>query len=468
MKIKALVLSFLVALLLLGTVVCAAEPDSSLAVNASCMLANSSTLTFQANLKEVPASSDGMVSIYELACFEYDVTPGKTPVATVPANQDISATIPYSGSMLYSKFVLAMNYNGSIVMLSKPQYISNPEMVATNTRPRSSHTFKETQAHDFANLYVGTTTYLARDLRRVTQVMSNGQNPNTTNPMAFILDSHPQNAQAYMLNAANAAGVNYLAETLHKFASNSKSEDWIIGNEVNVRKWNYVAYTDWDTYMREYEQVFRVCYNAIKSANANARVFICIDQNWDRNRAASHAEYYEYMDGKDFLEKFANDISATGNIDWGVAQHPYPVPLTYAKFWDMSGCPDGSYMANQVNSGKMLTFQNLSVLTGFMQQSQMLSPTGSVRHILLSEIGITDAQGADIQAAALCASYVAASTNPLIDGIIYLNANSGSVNTTLTGQAQAVFESMDGANAAAQYEWAKSIIGISDWSQIIK
>ena len=65
------------------------------------------------------------------------------------------------------------------------------------------------------------------------------------------------------------------------YTANSKGgENWIIGNEVNVRTWNYMAWTDWENYIREYAQAFRVAYNAIMSTNANARVYVCIDQYW--------------------------------------------------------------------------------------------------------------------------------------------------------------------------------------------
>lgn len=79
-------------------------------------------------------------------------------------------------------------------------------------------------------------------------------------------------------------GVRTLAANMEYYAANSKGgENWIIGNEVNTRTWNYMAWTDWDTYIKEYTQAFRVMYNAIMSTNANARVYVCLDQIWDRN-----------------------------------------------------------------------------------------------------------------------------------------------------------------------------------------
>ena len=236
-----------------------------------------------------------------------------------------------------------------------------------------------------------------------------------------------------------------------------------------MRTWNYMMWTDWDMYVREYAQAFRVSYNAIKSQNANARVFICIDQNWDRNRRAGHKEYYEYMDGKDFLARFNALIASEGNIDWGVAQHPYPVPLTYAKFWDMSECRNGAYMAEQIASGKMVSFQNLSLFTDYLQRPEMLSPSGNVRHVILSEIGIVNAQGPEVQAATIFAAYMAAKRNPFVEEIIYLLALSEpTIDTRLSGQSQVVYDSLGTVNETVYDAWAKAVIGISDWSQIIR
>ena len=72
-----------------------------------------------------------------------------------------------------------------------------------------------------------------------------------------------------------------------------------------------------------------------------------------------------------------------------------------------------------------------------------------------------------VQAAALCASYVAAATNPYVEQIIYLNANHGNFDTTLLPAAQDMFNNMDGANAQAYMNQALQIMGVSDFSQVV-
>ena len=448
--------------------------NQAFAVAAQSILLDKKTISYTATLPEIPVSDDGIVYLYEMQPFEYAVAPTAVPAASAPASLTPAFTVPYTETRLYTKLGLAVKSGGQNVLIANPQYIANPELLAAHTKARQVRALKSEQGKEFCNLYLTENTAGVMAGRYTTaQVMNTGSNQALTNPYSraalMPTDPRPVTPRHYMLNASEPAGINAIASELSKVAANSTIENFIIGNEVNVRTWNYMIWTDWDSYIREYAQAFRVAYNAVKSQNANAHVFICIDQNWDRNRPVGHAEYYEFIDGKDFLAKFNALIASEGNIDWGVAQHPYPVPLTYAKFWDMSGCPSGSYMAAQVSSGKMMTFQNLTLLTNALQSPEMLSPSGAVRHVILSEIGLTNAQGTEVQAAALYASYVAAKSNPFVEEIIYLlSFSEPQVDTRLSGQSQLVYDSLGTANEAVYDAWAKAYIGISDWSQVIR
>mgnify|MGYP001026844952 FL=1 len=468
-------LVFVLLIMMVGIQANAAKAlNQAFATSARSVLLDKATISYTASLPELPASDDGVLYLFEMQPYEYAVSPAAVPVASAPASLTPTFTVPYTGARLYTKFGLAVKSGGQNVLIANPQYIANPELLATHTKPRQTRALKSEQGKDFCNLYMSNNlSGVIAGKYTTAQVMNEGKNQAVTNPYAraaiLPTDTRPVTPRYYMLNASEPAGITTIANDLANCAANSTVENFIIGNEVNVRTWNYMIWTDWDSYIREYAQVFRVAYNAIKSQNANARVFVCIDQNWDRNRPVGHAEYYEYIDGKDFLAKFNALIAGEGNIDWGVAQHPYPVPLTYAKFWDMSGCPDGGYMAAQVSSGKMMTFQNLSLLTNYLQSPEMLSPAGTVRHVILSEIGLTNAQGNEVQAAALYTSYVAAKSNPYIDEIIYLlSFSEPQVDTRLSGQSQLVYNSLGTASEATYDAWAKAFIGISDWSQVIK
>lgn len=441
--------------------------------SAKCVLTDAANVQFSAKLTAAPATDDGLLYLYQLKTYEYAIPAGAQPIANCASSANAVMNFALGGveanGRLYAKYALAAKQGGKVVMLGNPQYISNPEVLATHTH-RDARPAKTTQHDELTNLVIngsGEGSMPVAFTKHTVQVLCNGGTV-VTNPKAALGDTHPLTPQNYMFNAANDAGIAGLVKDMTNYAANSKGQDFIIGNEVNERMWSYMAFTSWEDFIKEYVQAFRVCYTAIKSNNADAKVYISLDQNWNRNRPKGHAEYYSYMDGNDFLNAFENNILAGGNIDWDLAIHPYTVPLTYAKFWDMSGAPDGAYCAKMVNSNAMMSFQNMSVVTSYMTKANMLNRAGKVRDIIINEIGINATQGEDVQAAALCAAYYAFEKNPYVTQFMYLGNAGYGVNATLTPKAQAAFNSFGGADEANQMNWAKSVIGISDWSQIIR
>lgn len=477
-RITSICLALLLIISISQPVEAAKKKSKAISYSGSCVISAGDTVTFTGNMSSLPSSEDGMVYLFELATYEYGIPAERTAVASLPLSQNPTFTIPFTGgdfgTRLYSKFVMSVRQNGTYVMLGEPQYITNPEALAKYTKPKGNHARKELQGNQFLNLFMtGNPTYPAGGyLPRTVQLMNTGSNQTITNPYGradmVATDSHPMTPSFYMLNANDPVGVAAIAKEAAFYAANSSAENYIVGNEVNVRFWNYMTWVDWDTYVRQYMQSFRIIYNAIKSQNANAEVFICLDCQWDRNRPKSHPEYYEYMDGKDFMATFNNMIRAGGNIDWSVANHPHTCPLTYAKFWDMSGQPDGGYYASMISGNKMVSFQNLSVITNYMQSPELLAPDGSVRKFIISELGLTNAQGEEVQAAALAASYAAVERNPYVQEVIYANYTAPTVDYAFSGKALDVFMNMDGANHDAYMDWAKAYIGISDWGQVLR
>ncbi len=443
-----------------------ATPSSSSTASVSgpgARLVDANTVSLSASLKKAVSSPNGVYNVYAIPPADYAVAASATPIAQVAASTSPSVTFALPANGLYMKYVFGFVSGGSVTLVNEPQYITNPELVATNTKARQALPAKGLQGKLFYNYNIDTGAGVGFP-SLIYQVNNYGSNAALNSPNASKADGHrpTEGPFLYMLNTSNMTAVVDLANRLHNFAATNAAQDIIIGNEVNVRKWNYVAYSDWDSYVREYTQVFRVAYNAIKSANANARVFICLDQNWDRNRPTSHQEYYEFIDGKDFLQKFNAQITAGGNINWGVACHPHTVPLTWARFWNMSGCKDGAYCANQVNSGKMISFQNVGLLTSYLTRSEM-KYGGTVRPVICTEISLSAQQGADVQGAAMYAAYKAVERNPYIETIVF--AENPSIGCGFTDQARSVYDNLGNGTHEA---WAKSVIGISDWGSILK
>jgi hypothetical protein len=223
-----------------------------------------------------------------------------------------------------------------------------------------------------------------------------------------------------------------------------------------------------------------MCYNAIKSENANARVLTCIDQRW--NWEDGTANQYG---AKKFIDAFTTDVTQHGNVDWGVAWHPHPVPLTAAKFWDMPKAYKALNLISHTSSTKMINPQNMEVFTNYMCQPAYLSPTGQVRYIIISEI-LFNSQSSDeaTQAASFAYAYKLAETNPYIKGFIVhrtvdnvyeqnadgiscglYNCDANGLPTT-TKQIYDVFKYIDTPQSDAYTQFALPIIGASSWAAL--
>lgn len=471
-------LSMAVAAFLSPTLGMEAEASGKGAVSVqSCQLTDQATIEYVAQFTALPSSDDGILYLYQLKTYEYAIPDGASPVMSCALSTDPVMHFPLDSTAadgrLYAKFALAVVQKGKTVMLGNPQYISNPEMLAEKSR-RVERPVKSTQGTETTNIVIngsGVGDVPVTHVNRTAQILV-GPGTVVTHPSTLEeeTDPHPWEHSFYMMNAANDEGIAGLVRDLQNYAANSRAQDFVIGNEVNERKWNYMRWTDWDTFVREYTQAFRVCYTAIKSVNAQANVYISLDQCWDRNRPTSHAEYYSYIDVKDFLVKFNQNICSGGNIDWNVAIHPYTVPLTYAKFWDMSGVTveTPEYCRSQVANNNMVTFQNVSVVTDFLCRPEYANRAGAVRDIIVNEFGVSATQGEDVQVAALCAAFYAFEKNPYITQVIYLNNLGDGVDSRLSERGWAAFNSFGTEEEAVYMDWAKQYIGISDWSEVIR
>ena len=198
----------------------------------------------------------------------------------------------------------------------------------------------------------------------------------------------------------------------------------------------------------EYEKAFRLCYNAIKSQNANARVLTCIDQRWTWEDGTANQ-----YGAKKFIDAFNVDVASHGKIDWGVAWHPHPVPLTAARFWDMPANYKAMNLIDHTPNTRMINPQNMEVFTNYMAQPAFLAPNGQVRYIIISEI-LFNSQTSDEQTQAAdknsCGLY---------------NCDANGLPTT-PKQMYNVFKYIDTPESAAYTQFALPIIGAPSWAAL--
>lgn len=496
-----------------------------------CVIDSSGKISVTVKGDGVPKSDDKYYYLFALNTYDVGIPADSDYIARDYKDNEtvFTASLNYNtaNSRLYKKFVTAVKKDGEYVQVSTPRYITNPEAIARYTsvyqQPASKKGLlvdpNKLRGSELDDLGVKQAAYnipVARLLGPTTsaaypsiQYTYNGRTYTFNGQViaeydlvfstltakgisttAIILNNyssaypqltHPQarsgiTAPYCMFNGAEESGVEYMAAIgsflANRYSDNThgKISNWIIANEINARKeWNYMAYTDIETYVEEYARAFRVFYTSIKSVSSSARVYISLDQQWDRN-LKNNTNY----DGRDILDVFNSNISDKGNIDWGVAQHPYNVPLTEPKIWKTS-----KYVEHNAGSS-MMTMANIEVLINYLKQDQFLTESGEVRSILISELGYTSTAGEAYQAAAFAYAYYKIAYYDEIYGLL-LNRQTDAAEEVAQGlafglnsaggsrkQIYNVFKYIDTSEHEKYTDFAKDLIGISSWNEIMR
>lgn len=483
--------------------------------------------------------TDGWVYLFELKPYQDSIGERSDYLGYAVAGQPGYFTVPLNfktpDDRLYSKFVMAVFDGKKYIEVSEPHYITNPEILANNTNEFKhaltkkglnieinmlDDAFELGVKHVGVNIafhqilgsgidyvYDGQTYHFSKEViesydktisalsgkdMTVTAIILNGWNEATPD-LIYPGTQKSSNAFYYAFNVATEAGfkqtraiASFLAE---RYGGTNpeygKISNWIIGNEINNQQWNYVGATDLKNYVDIYADAFRVFYSAIKSVNANDRVYFSLDYNWN-NEIDGKVKY----GGKEIVDTFSTLVKTEGDMDWGLAYHPYPAPMTEPEFWDDD---QTGLITNDFNS-PVINFKNLNTLTDYFEQQQLRSPSGEVRNIILTEEGFTATSPTrgkipQIQAAAFAYSYYLVDSNPHIDAYILsrqVDAPSEAkiglsfglwecdmsqpVHIIATNRRKIwqVFKNIDKKDVTLDNtEFAKSIIGIEKWSDVI-
>lgn len=514
------------------------EPTERLSVS-SCTIEDNNRIRFSAVNTGGISAADSQFYLFELQPYE-DSIEGKTNyVASASKGSEFSVTFDLNhgteNDSLYSKFVAAVWDGEKYAAVSEPAYITNPEAIAQNTdefkapltkkgllieNAMLADAFELGVKHVIVNIpfhhilgngisyeYDGKTYNFDRNLMEqydetisrmsekgmlVTAVILNGWNDNTpylVHPNASKLST----ANYYSFNASTQEGyeairaiASFLAE---RYSGNNpdqgKVSNWIIGNEINNNKdWNYMGAMNVENYVKEYERAFRVFYTAIKSVNKNDRLYFSTDYNWN-DKSAGTLNY----SAKDIVDIFNRRVREGGQMDWGLAYHPYSIPMVEPEFWD----DDQTGLITYDAASPVINFKNLDVLTDYFQRDDMRTASGEVRHIILSEQGFTSKSATrgtnnELQAAAFAYAYYIADSNPYIDAFIMSRqvdavieaelslqfglwecdmSSPNVVTATRRKKIWSVFHDIDKKNSLEATEFAKAIIGIEKWKDVI-
>lgn len=497
------------------------------AVTISSVKINGSNVVINVSAQDLPDSDDGVFYLY--AEKVYQNGPEGAPVAAMPIGGSVSFKIPLNlksiDCRLYDKFQVAVLQAGAVVPVTNAQYITNPEaLAAVSLSPKN--TGKKGLILDGAKIGNGNTEVIDLGVQQgayninledviggncvikyeyngkvyafdsgyvsqydhcvrttsnqgigLTMVLLNPYVPGKEFMISPTSRTGLGRSNYYMMNTSEQEGLEWLEATVSflAFRYNGRNglgqvDNWVIGNEVNAKNvWNYSSVEDELTYAQLYADSLRVCYNAIKSRNANATVCISLDQNWTKIHDPS-----SYYSARSMLEAINAVVCAQGNFDWGLAEHPYNYPMTWTSFWTPKNPMSASMIQHSIDT-PYLSMENIEQLTDYMCLPYMLGTKGQVRPILLTEIGYSSTQGDEAQAFAMVYAYQRVVTNRYIRMIIFnrqtdypLEVRDGlSVGlTALDGRrklAYEYFKQMNGGNSLVYVNQAANYMGIGDW-----
>lgn len=490
-------------------------------------------IVVEALAEGIPVSDDKYYYLFAVESYEDGIAKDSTYLEREYKDEAVEFQVEKNytgtGSEVFRKFIVAVKKDGEYVEVSRPHYITNPEESAKRHSDGKKPSTKKgllvdpnkLRSQELDDLGVKHAAYnipVSRILGQTTDGIHptihytyqgktysfNGQVMSEYDLVFSILSakgieitaillndvsaSYPQlvhplsrqgigSAPYYAFNASDKAGTECLAAVgaflAERYSSASSGrglvENWVIGNEINARKeWNYMEYVDLETYVREYAKAFRIFYNAIRSTNGSARVYISLDQQWNRDLSSGN------YDGRDILDEFNRQVKAEGDMEWGLAFHPYNAPLTTPYLWNPSK------LVKDSADTSMVTMANIHVVTDYLQQETFLTEEGEVRSVILSELGYTSLKGEEVQAAAIAYAYKIAEANQHIDSILFSRQTDAAEEIAqglamglnrLDGShkyAYQVYKYMDTEQQEQYTGFAKGMIGISDWSQIIK
>jgi len=300
------------------------------------------------------------------------------------------------------------------------------------------------------------------------------QHENYTDDAFFTM---PRLDQAESLNCY-AAALDFLASRYCQPGSPyGRIHHWIMHNEVDAGStWtNMGKGRPLFVFLDNYYKSMRICYNIARSYDERAEVLGSFTHSWVD--AAPGGDYATL----DMINGLLRYSEAEGDFQWGLAYHPYPEDLNEPKTWN-----DGQ--ATFSARSPLVTFKNLEVLDDWIKKPENRYLGTNKRTLWLSENGTNSRtyEEKDLQEQAAGLAYAWKKLKHLdgIDAIQWHNwiDNRGEFGLRIglrrfpddeedPGGRKPVWYVYQAAETEREdevFDPYKAIIGINNWSEIMK
>ena len=273
-----------------------------------------------------------------------------------------------------------------------------------------------------------------------------------------------------------AAAIDFLAERYSRPDKKyGRVHHWIAHNEVDAGwVWTNAGIKTPLRFMDIYIKSMRLLYYPARKYSPHPEVFITLTHYWQ----SRHNEYC--YPSAQLLELLVDSTQAEGDFKWGVAHHPYPQSLFEPKSW-LDDQATFDYDTPQI------TFKNLEVLDAWIKQPRALYQGKIKRTVFLSEQNPNSKDYSEEalreQAAGMAYAMKKLEACDGIDayqmhGWFDQRAEGGlrigvrrfmDDETDPGGRKPAwfVFQAFGTDREDEVFEFAKDIIGIDDWDQVI-
>jgi hypothetical protein len=276
---------------------------------------------------------------------------------------------------------------------------------------------------------------------------------------------------------AYAAALDFLARRYggpRGQAKHGRIHHWIMHNEVDAGwVWTNAGIKTAPRYMDLYQKSMRMAHLIARQYDPHAKAFISLTHHWART-----TERHSYP-SRDLLELLLDFSKAEGDFDWAIAHHPYPQDLFNPRVWENDQAT-GSFDTPKI------TFKNIEVLDAWVNRPRAMFLGKHRRTIHLSEQGLNSrdysAKSSREQAAGMAYAWNKVKGLDSIEAFQYHNwidnRGEGGLRIGLRRFADDeddplgkkpiwdVYRALGTADEAAATEFAKSIVGVRDWSEI--
>nr|CAA9267321.1 hypothetical protein AVDCRST_MAG63-2817 [uncultured Armatimonadetes bacterium] len=249
---------------------------------------------------------------------------------------------------------------------------------------------------------------------------------------------------------------------------------WILHNEINAGwVWTNAGEKTALLYMDLYHKSMRAAHLIARQYDPHARAFISLEHHWTLTPTD------RFYAGRELLDLLVTFSQAEGDFPWAIAFHPYPQNLFDPRVWE------DTEAAFTLDTPK-ITFKNLEVLDAWVKQPRNLFQGKHRRTIHLTEQGLNSPDYSEKslrdQAAGMAYAWNKIKGLDTIEVFDYHNwvdnRGEGGLRIGLRrfpddkddplGKKPIwfLFQALGTDNEEKSAAFAKSVIGIRDWSEI--